>query len=128
MLLLSKGEWNEIGKKQFHNKYILVYDFDNNQLIKEIAVKISKKNLKIYSINPGKINYADKYFRHVVGGIYFTCERCSLYYFQLISCGSIFSTVSEKFCHCEQKRIYQHENEGSSGGFEFRIKANTSTL
>ena len=41
-LLLSREEWNHIGEKQFSQNYILVYDFDNNSLIKEIAIKISK--------------------------------------------------------------------------------------
>ncbi|GEN88761.1 polysaccharide pyruvyl transferase family protein [Oceanobacillus sojae] len=97
VLLLSRGEWNEIGKKQFHNKYILVYDFDNNQLIKEIAVKISKeKNLKIYSINPGKINYADKYFRHVGPEVFISLVRDAAFIISNSFHAAVFSVLYQK--------------------------------
>ena len=60
VFLLDKEHWEkmciDINSTQ---KYLLVYDFDNNPLIKEIAIKIAKeKKLKIYTIF--KSNYSDK--------------------------------------------------------------------
>lgn len=96
-LLLSREEWNEIGKKQFHDKYILVYDFDNNSLIKEVAVKISKeKDLKIYSINPGKVNYADKYFRHVGPDVFISLVRDAAFIISNSFHAAVFSVLYQK--------------------------------
>lgn len=96
-LLLTRRDWNEIGKKQFHDKYILVYDFDNNQLIKEIAVKISKeKNLKIYSINPGKVNYADKYFRYAGPDVFISLVRDAAFIISNSFHAAVFSVLYQK--------------------------------
>jgi hypothetical protein len=66
VLLLNKEDWNILGKEKFSEKYILIYDFDNSDLIRKMALEIAnKKGYEIYTINPGKINYADKYFKHV---------------------------------------------------------------
>ena len=63
VFLLDKEDWNKIGTKEFKEKYILVYDFDNSMLIKKLATKIAnEKGYKIYTINLGKLKYADKYF------------------------------------------------------------------
>lgn len=63
VFLLDTNDWDRMSAKKFYDKYILVYDFDNSNLIKKIAINISKeKGYKIYSINPGKLKYADKYF------------------------------------------------------------------
>ena len=53
-----------MSTKKFKEKYILVYDFEKNLLIKNFIKKISKQNsLKIYSINNySKTSYADKDF------------------------------------------------------------------
>lgn len=60
VFLLSKETWlnmaYEVDKKQ---KYIFVYDFDGNELIKEVALKVAKKkSLKIYTVF--KSDYSDK--------------------------------------------------------------------
>ncbi|NOV00213.1 polysaccharide pyruvyl transferase family protein [Paenibacillus planticolens] len=63
VFLLDKDDWNDICTKEFHENYILVYDFDNSELIKKIALEIAKaKGYKIYTIYSGKLKYADKYF------------------------------------------------------------------
>lgn len=63
VFLLDKKDWNHISKKEFQEKYILIYDFDNSNLIKKIALEIAKvKGYKIYTIYSGKLKYADKYF------------------------------------------------------------------
>ena len=54
----------KLGHREFNEQYILIYDFDNSELIKKVAIKLRKeKGYKIYSINPGKLKYADKYFK-----------------------------------------------------------------
>ena len=63
VFLLSKEKWNNMGKdlglKQ--KKYILVYDFDNNPIIEQIAKKIAKvKGLCIFNVGPFKKSYAVK--------------------------------------------------------------------
>lgn len=60
VFLLDKEHWEKMCIDiKCTQKYLLVYDFDNNPLIKEIAIKISKeKGLKIYTIF--KSDYSDK--------------------------------------------------------------------
>jgi hypothetical protein len=66
VFLLDKREWDKLGKEEFKDKYILIYDFDDSKLIREIALKLQKlKGYKIYSINPGRLGYADRYFKYV---------------------------------------------------------------
>ena len=63
VFLLPKDEWNKISNKEFKEKYILVYDFDNNKLIENIAKDIANKyGYKIYTICSGKQGYEDKSF------------------------------------------------------------------
>lgn len=64
VFLLDKNEWNKIGTRSFDEKYILVYDFDNNPLIEKLAKDIANKNsYKIYNISHYKLRYEDKSFR-----------------------------------------------------------------
>ena len=65
VFLLSKEMWlnmtYEVDKKE---KYIFVYDFDGNELIKEVALKLAKeKNLKIYTVF--KSDYSDKLIKNM---------------------------------------------------------------
>ncbi|QGQ47218.1 polysaccharide pyruvyl transferase family protein [Metabacillus sediminilitoris] len=63
VFLLEKEDWNKIGTKEIKEKYILIYDFDNSDLIKKIAKQISNETVcKIYTINQNKLKYADKYY------------------------------------------------------------------
>jgi exopolysaccharide biosynthesis predicted pyruvyltransferase EpsI len=63
VFLFNQEDWDLIGEREFKEKYILVYDFDDNALIKEIALNISReKGYKIYSVNPGRLKYANRYF------------------------------------------------------------------
>lgn len=65
VFLLSKETWlnmaYEVDKKQ---KYIFVYDFDGNELIKEVSLKLAKeKKLKIYTVF--KSDYSDKVIKNM---------------------------------------------------------------
>lgn len=63
VFLLDPIEWDELCKEQINEKYLLIYDFDKNDLIMKIAIQIAKeRDLKIYSINNYQCNYADKNF------------------------------------------------------------------
>lgn len=62
VFLLSKEEWESLLLPQKrHDKYVLVYDCDDNKVIQNIAEKISKNNkLKIYNIGTSNKKYASK--------------------------------------------------------------------
>lgn len=63
VFLLKKEEWDKIATESFNEKYLLVYDFDKSDLIKNIAIEVArKKGLKIYTINSDRPKYADKHF------------------------------------------------------------------
>lgn len=63
VFLLDKNEWDNIATETFNDKYILVYDFDKSNLVKQLATDIAKKmGYKIYTINADKPKYADKHF------------------------------------------------------------------
>lgn len=65
VFLLSKEEWSEmcIDMGLESNKYLLVYDFDNNPVVEQIAKEIAKaKGLGIYNVGPFWKSYARKNF------------------------------------------------------------------
>lgn len=95
--LLSKEEWNEMAVGDFKENYILIYDFDNNDDIKKIALQISEeKSYKIYSINPGKFDYVDRRFDNIGPETFLALIRDA----QLVISNSfhaiIFSIIFEK--------------------------------
>lgn len=62
VFLLSAQEWNEIadGTGEGEN-YVLVYDFYNDDNIKQEALRIAQeRDLNIYAVCPMKLSYADK--------------------------------------------------------------------
>jgi len=60
VFLLDKNKWYELSNQPIEKNYILIYDFDNNPLIKTIAQNIKKEhNYKIITLNKN-VNYADK--------------------------------------------------------------------
>ena len=65
VFLLDKFKWEKLTYEINNNeKYIFVYDFDGNELIREIAEKIAKnKKLKIYTVF--KSNYSDKVIKRM---------------------------------------------------------------
>lgn len=61
VFLLDPNSWSKLedGSKE-ENKYIFIYDFDSNPLIKQMALKLKKENgWDIITVNE-LINYADK--------------------------------------------------------------------
>jgi hypothetical protein len=64
VFLLEKEDWDEMSTREFKEKYVLIYDFDNSELIKKIAMEIAaEKGYKIYALYVGKLKYADEYFQ-----------------------------------------------------------------
>lgn len=65
VFLLDKCTWDNITYEiNTKDKYIFVYDFDGNDLIREIAKKIANsKKLKIYTVF--KNNYSDKVIKNM---------------------------------------------------------------
>lgn len=74
--LLDEKHWNTIAIKRFSEKYLLVYDFESSDKIKQKALAISKQNnWKIYTVNPGKFSYADKQFDNVGPDVFLSLVR-----------------------------------------------------
>ncbi len=60
VFLLDKQEWEKLTFK-ISDDYLLIYDFDNSDQIRQIALKVAEeKGLKIFSVF--KLSYADKCF------------------------------------------------------------------
>jgi Polysaccharide pyruvyl transferase len=96
-LLLSKEDWNILGEEKFNEKYILIYDFDNSDLIRKLALEIAKeKGYKIYSINPGKINYAERYFKFVGPKTFISLIRDAAYVISNSFHAAVFSIIYQK--------------------------------
>lgn len=65
VFLLPRKRWSEMASVIHMEKYVLVYDFEKNKKIEQITTKISKhQNVKIYSISPVHLSYADKEFKN----------------------------------------------------------------
>lgn len=63
VFLIDADVWaKEIATKDGENeKYVLVYDFECSEEVRKVATKIAKdKGLKIYSVGPFVLDYADK--------------------------------------------------------------------
>ena len=60
VFLLSLNYWKDTFVESLDDKFVFVYDFDSNPLIKEMALKLKKENgYEIYTVNKN-ITYADK--------------------------------------------------------------------
>lgn len=82
IFLIEKTEWIKFMNEYKDKNYILIYDFEGNELLKKTALYFKNKyGLKIYSINDALPRfYADKNFTNVgpkdfIGLIY----NCSLF-------------------------------------------------
>lgn len=96
--LLDSDQWDSIAAKfQKKEKYILVYDFDNSENIRKVAMKIAKeRNMKIYSINPGKFSYADKSFKTVGPDMFLALIKNSDYVVTNSYHAVVFSVIYRK--------------------------------
>lgn len=61
VFLLEKQEWDKLTFKISNDDYLLIYDFDNSDKIRQTALKVAEEQgLKIFSVF--KLSYADKCF------------------------------------------------------------------
>jgi hypothetical protein len=97
VFLLERNIWDEFGIDTFNEKYVLVYDFDNSNLIKKIAIELKKnEGYKIYSINPSKQRYADKYFKFVGPETFVALLKNAEYIISNSYHAAVFSIIYEK--------------------------------
>lgn len=68
VFLVSPACWKGIANSveppaESHSRYLLVYDFMKSDVVKSVARKIAgTRNLKIYSVGPYPVRYADRNF------------------------------------------------------------------
>ena len=96
VFLLSKEMWlnmtYEVDKKE---KYIFVYDFDGNELIKEVALKLAKeKKLKIYTVF--KSDYSNKLIKNMGPIDFITYIKNAEFVISNSFHGTAFSIIFEK--------------------------------
>ncbi|GAE35928.1 polysaccharide pyruvyl transferase family protein [Halalkalibacter akibai] len=97
VFLLDINEWNQLAKTEFNEDFILIYDFDNSELIKKIAKEFSEKyNLKIYSIGATKLNYADENFHLHGPDTYISLIKQSKYIISNSFHAAVFSIIYKK--------------------------------
>lgn len=104
VFLLDKNHWEHLCNNIESNKgYLLVYDFDNSKLIKEIALKVAKeKKLKIYTIF--KSDYSDKYIKNMGPLDFITYIKNAEFVISNSFHGTAYSIIFEKdFCVVNRK-------------------------
>lgn len=99
VFLLDKDQWFELESNseliKFDEQYLICYDFDSNELVKEICLKIAKeKNLKIYSFF--KNDYADKTFYNIGPLEFLSLIKNSQYVVSNSFHGTAFALIFEK--------------------------------
>lgn len=65
VFLLSPDFWSGdfMGKAEVAHPYLLVYDFERNDSVRQVAQRVAKlRGLRIYSVSPTPLGYADRSF------------------------------------------------------------------
>lgn len=99
VFLLEKQDWESLcNNRPFNEKYLLVYDFDNSELIKDISLKIAKeKQLKIVTVFKSK--YSDKVIPNMGPLQFITYIKHADYIISNSFHGTAFSLIFRKdFC------------------------------
>lgn len=97
VFLLDQTEWDKISSGSYKEDYILIYDFDNSELIKKIALELKQlTGYKIYCVNPGKQKYADKMFRYVGPDSFISLIRDAKFVVSNSYHAAVFSLIYEK--------------------------------
>jgi len=109
VFLLGKGQWEKLSKFQTNEKYIFVYDQENNPEIKKAALKLAKQyNLRIYAIESlYPKSYADRRIKDAgpeeFVGLINNCEICLTNSFHCIAFSLIFNKKFYLFKRTHQK-------------------------
>lgn len=99
VFLLDKNHWEQLcNNMELKEKYLFVYDFENNQLIKEIALKVAKENnLKIYTVF--KSDYSDRCIKYIGPLDFISYIRNAEFIISNSFHGTAYSLIFEKnFC------------------------------
>ena len=109
VFLLEKANWKELAQPQANEKYIFVYDQENNQEIKKAALRLAKLyNLRIYAIESLYPRpYADRKIKDAGPeeflGLIKNCEICITNSFHCIAFSLIFNKKFYLFKRTHQK-------------------------
>ena len=109
VFLLGKGHWEKLSKFQTNEKYIFVYDQENNPAIKKAALKLAKQhNLRIYAIESlYPKSYADRRIKDAgpeeFVGLINNCDICLTNSFHCIAFSLIFNKKFYLFKRTHQK-------------------------
>ncbi len=86
-----------MSTKEFKEKYILIYDFDNSPLIRKLAIEIAEqKGYLIYTINQTSHKYADKYFINEGPETFVSLMKDALFVISNSYHAAVFSVIYEK--------------------------------
>lgn len=97
VFLLDKTNWNKLATADFRQRYILIYDFDKNVVIKKIAQELSRiYGYKIYSINNYKNGYEDKGFNYSGPKMFVSLIKNAEFVISNSFHAAVFSIVYEK--------------------------------
>jgi len=109
VFLLKKSQWKGLLNYKPKEKYIFIYDQENNKAIKEAALKLARLfNLKIYAIESlYPMSYADKKIKDAGPeefiGLIEQCEICLTNSFHCIAFSLIFNKKFYLFKRTHQK-------------------------
>lgn len=107
VFLLSKEEWSKmcIDRGFESNKYLLVYDFDNNPVVEQIAKGVAKtKGLDIYNVGPFRKSYAKMNFVYAGPLEFLTLVKEADYIISNSFHATAFSLIFQKqFCTFKRK-------------------------
>ncbi len=96
VFLLERQEWDKIAVKEYKEEYILVYDFEGNERIKKIALKLAGEyNLKVFTINV-RLDYSGKSFKNIDPADFVSLIRDAKYIISNSFHGTVFSLIYKK--------------------------------
>lgn len=113
-LLLSADEWSDIVKKPKYDKYLLIYAFQENNLIYDLARMIAKKKgLKIIAVSYRNKDIGDDIIQITDAG---PKEFVSLFKYADFVCttsfhGTAFSVIFNKQFYCVPHELYHERTD-----------------
>lgn len=100
VFLLTQHQWNDFASFTYIEKYLLVYDTEKSETLKQISITLAKKlNLKIFSVGSLPLSYANRNF-HQTGPVEFvSLIKNAEYVISNSFHGTAFSLIFHKnFC------------------------------
>ncbi|WP_051556410.1 polysaccharide pyruvyl transferase family protein [Alkalihalobacterium bogoriense] len=95
--LLNRNDWNNLAQTKLSERFLVVYDFEDSEIIKEIALSISKlRKCKIYAIGSTKVSYAHKSFIYDGPDVFISLIRDANFVISNSFHSIVFSIIFEK--------------------------------